>query len=194
MNKYLATIVLGLTILIFSGTKVQASEGLFQLDNQVGESARCFAASVLMPDQEYNILLSCRDILYPGGTQVFSYVVWTSDANGNVDKLGTVDSGKKSFDTDDAFFTIFVTKEETSDVRSPQGEIIMQGPVQQIDFLNDPNYKGSTTINELGEPELTPEPIMKTKKSPLNLFRIGGAIAAAVLAGMMLLVIFITRK
>lgn len=188
-----ASLLIGL-FLILSVSNASANEGTFDLHNKVNENARCWAGSVLMQDLNYNILMSCRDILYPGGTSVFSYVVWANSAqNGSAIKLGTLGLGKVSFKTKIPFNTLFVTKETSESVRVPSGEIVMEGGLKTIEILDS---KPNTTNEkpELGEPEVSPTPKAEVKKSSFNILRAGGAIAVLGIAALIGLILFITKK
>lgn len=176
---------------VLSAGSVMASEGTFELRNQAGGSARCFATSVLMENLNYEILVSCRDILYPGGTEVFSYVTWANPVDGgSAVKLGTLGVGKVQFSTKQAFGSLFVTKETNPKVRTPGGAVVMSGNLQKITILENPNAV-SLEQAELTQPEVSPTPAPKT--SALNVFRIGGAVAFVLLVLVVGLVFVITR-
>ncbi len=191
---FVAGLVLSLSFLKISlPANTHASEGIFELKNQTGEDARCYALSVLMGDLSYKILASCRDILYPGGTEVFSYVAWINPADGgNPQRLGTLGVGKVEFKTKTAFTSIFVTKELNSNARQPGGTIVMQGGLQRITLLENPDLAEIETP-ELGEPEASPSPSPKAS-SRINIFRIGGAAAFVGIFLIILLVLFLTRR
>ena len=198
--KYFSTFVGTVAlVLIFGASNVRASEGTFTLRNRVGENARCFATSILMQDRNYNILVSCRDILYPGGTNVFNYVVWGAPVDGGDPfRLGTVDLGKVQFKTKTPFNNLFVTKENDARPRSPVGTVVMSGNLEIIDFLdNAGNSSVSITSpvsnQELGEPEITPTPT----PAPRNIGRIiaaGGVLAFIAIFGVVLVIFVITRR
>lgn len=185
----LAIFVIGLGV---GASKIRASEGEFELKNQVGEDARCWAASVLMQDLKYQVLVSCRDILYPGGIEVFSYVMWASQPDGGVTKLGTLDLGKVQFNTKTPFVNLYVTKEVDSKTRSPQGAIVMSGGLQRIPLLDNPNLAVDET-NELGAPEVSPTPSPRPKTAT-NFFRVGGIVAFGLIFFVILLILVITRR
>lgn len=192
MKKNLGSIALALAIFVLANSTARASEGTVELRNTVGSDARCFATSVLMEDLNYNILVSCRDILYPGGTEVFSYVTWASPTDGsNPVKLGTLDLGKVVFETKKPFLSLFVTKEIDSRVRSPQGQVVMQGSVKQIELLENPNSIVKEEPDMI-EPTVTPSP--KPKSSIINVFRLGGVAAAVLLVLVIGLVFVLTRE
>ena len=179
----------GLFGIVGLGT-VRASEGYFELKNQVGEDARCYAVSGLMQNLEYEVLVLCQDILYPGGTSVVNYVVWANPiGGGNPIRLGTLDLGKVQLSTKTAFSSLFVTKEENAKVRSPQGSVVMRGNLQKIPLLEN-SGTASTNEPELGTPEVTPTP---KPASSINVFRVGGAVAFVLLVLVVGLVFVITK-
>lgn len=193
MKKSILSAFIASLILFASSSSVLANEGTFELNNKVDENARCWAASVLMQDLNYSILMSCRDILYPGGTSVFSYVVWANSAqNGTAFKLGTLGLGKVSFRTKTPFNALFVTKESAENVRVPSGEVVMEGGIKSIEMLDTkPN---ATEKPELGDPEVTPTPKAEVKKASFNILRAGGAIAVLGIAALIGLILYITKK
>lgn len=183
--------VLLVMVAVLGVRSAKASQGQFELRNQVGEDARCYAVSGLMQNLDYKILFLCQDILYPGGTSVVNYVVWANPVDGGSPiRLGTLDLGRVELSTKKAFSSLFVTKEEDARVRSPQGQVVMQGGLQRITLLDNPNA-ASLEKSELGEPEASPIPTPKS--SPLNVLRIGGAVAFVLLILIVGLIFVITR-
>lgn len=183
--------IVALFLLALMTKSALASEGIIELRNQTGQAARCGAYSVLMQDQQYTVLLSCRDVTYPGGTDVFSYVVWAVPVSGgNHVRLGEVGFGKASFRTRTDFSALYITQESNSRTRTPSGPVVMQGGVQRIEFLEGP---APTSQPELGEPESTPVPTPQ----PRNIGRIlaaGGILAFIAIFGVILVIFVITRK
>jgi hypothetical protein len=120
--------------------QARASEGTVELRNVKGEASRCFAASVLMSNFEYSVLLSCRDLIYPAETNVFAYVLWGRDASdpNDVFKLGTVGFGKGIFETKTTFSELFVTEEFAANARTPSDKVVMRGGVAPIGLLEGP--------------------------------------------------------
>jgi hypothetical protein len=188
MKKIIFTIFFVCLFALAAPQKTHASEGTFELKNTVGDKARCFAASVLMPNSNYNILVSCRDILYPGGTEVFSYIAWTTKL-GSADsvKLGALGVGKVEFQTKEAFSSIFVTKETNSNPRSPQGTTVMKGDLQKIQLLEDASKAAYT-------PSGTPAPSPKPASNKLNVLRFGGTIGIIALVGIMVGIFLLIRS
>jgi hypothetical protein len=188
--KYISGFVVFITLFVVLASSISADE--YNLRNRVGESARCTIYSVLMQDSNYNLSLDCRDILYPGGETVFSYVLWAvpSDGGGHF-KLGTIGFGKNSFKTKTPFSSVYVTKEANDKVRSPEGQIIMQGSLERNEFLDGP--VPAPNPDELGTPEASPI----VTPAPRNLGRIfaaGGVLAFVAIFGVILVIFVITRK
>lgn len=138
--------IFGLLLIVFFvvslSSDAKASEGTVDLNNVNGGSTRCFAASVLMGDFSYKILMSCRDLIYPGSTQVYNYTLWAQEANSeDIFRLGTLGLGKGEYETDKAFSRLFVTQETSSKPRNPSDRLVMSGTVQAISIL-----EGSSTV------------------------------------------------
>ena len=157
MKKVLLGVFSFLILALVNASQVKASEGIFELANRVGEDGRCFAVSILMDDLQHRVLISCRDIIYPGGTDIFHYVVWATPLEGGDPKrLGEIGLGKEEFKMRDTFGSMFVTRERTNNPRSPEGTVVMQGNVQRISFLESRGTQAGTPqpTNELGEQKL----------------------------------------
>lgn len=196
MKKIIFLIVFSLLsgLFLIKPSSSLASEGTVELRNNNGENARCFAASVLMQNLQYTILVSCRDIIYPGGTDIFNYVVWAMPLEDDKPfQLGTLGLGKVEFNTKTAFRTLFVTKEVNSRTRSPEGPVVMQGNVQRITLLDSPAI-AQLEKPELGEPEITPTPEPAKTSNSSTILRIGGILGFVALFGIILLILVITRK
>lgn len=191
----LATLLL--TAIAFFPSKSFASEGFVELTNRVGEDARCWAPSVLMQDQNYNILVSCRDIIYPGGVEVFDYVMWARPlSGGDPVRLGAIELGKKSFRTSTAYNALFVTKERSANPRTPEGPIVMQGTIQSIQLLD-----GSTTPRPTAAPgqsiapEASDEPVVTpAPQGGVARFLAGGVITILGIAGLLFVIFIVMRK
>jgi len=156
MKKIL--ILVALTLGMMAAAKVEASEGTIELRNVGVSDARCFAASILMRDFNYKILLSCRDLVYPApaGDDLFNYTLWARESGGDgVIKLGTVGVGRGEFESDDAFSQLFITQERNGDARRPSDSVIMVGGVSPIGLLENP---ATTQVQAPSEPLATPQP------------------------------------
>ena len=191
-KKSLAISFLALFFLVLP-SNVDASERHYKLKNLVGESARCEVDAILMPNQEYQMLIGCRDIVYPGGESIFSYALWGNpEAGGNPVYLDTLGVGKITVETRTAFSSMFVTRETTNKPRNPVGTIVMQGSLERSDFLDNPNAV-QLPASELGEPEVSPTPTIVQGRS-VNIAQIGGVVGFFLLFGIILMIFYITRK
>lgn len=181
-------------LLLVSAKTASAGEGIIELKNTIGEDARCFTTSILMQDLQYNVLISCRDIIYPGGTDIFNYIVWSTPQTGGVERLGELGLGKVEFKTKNPFTSLFVTRERDRKTTQPSGQVVMQGSVQNITFL-DPANKAQAQA-ELGSPTVTASPIPTPKPTSAvsRILAAGGVIAFIALFGVILLVFVVTRK
>jgi len=190
--KLKLVLILGAILFLVTTSRVDASEGQFILRNRVGEAARCEGGSILMQDRNYNIYITCREISYPGGTEVFDYVVWgVPSGGGNHFRLGTLGLGKVAFKTKTPFSSLYVTKEETNNPRTPSGTIIMQGNVTAFETLDSP--APTPGLEEFESP--TPSPV--ATPGPRNLGRIfaaGGILAFIAIFGVILVIFVVTRK
>lgn len=171
MRKFFATLLVAILFFVASSSlkSARASEGTVELKNIQNTTARCFAASILMQDLSYNIIVSCRDIIYPGGTNVFTYVMWANPIDGGSPfKLGTLNFGKVAFRTQIPFSGLFVTKEDTGNVGKPNGPVIMQGSLQGISFLD------TVPTPNPNQPTVTPSPTPAPRKSFISKTALSG--------------------
>lgn len=203
MRKIVSVLLTG-TFLSLVASVANASEGLVELRNRVNSDARCFAASVLMQDQNYQILVSCRDITYPGGTEVFNYTVWANPTDGGgAFKLGVLNLGKVQFRTQKSFGTLFVTKEQNTGVSAPTGPIVMQGSVRPIALLQEKNLNTPSTTPGTNQPEIVPPSPGESLETPVPTsaprtgvakFLTSGILAVIGIAGIIFLLFIITKK
>ncbi len=132
-------IYLGLFLLValFLGAKTaSASEGTVNLKSLTNERYRCFAASLLRQDRKYKIVVSCRDLIYPAGDEIITYIMWATPSSGESSlKLGELGFGKAEFSTATDFSGLFVTTEATKSVKTPTGPTVMSGSVEKIPLL-----------------------------------------------------------
>lgn len=170
-----------------------ASEGTVELRSTTDKDYRCFAASLLMENASYKVIVSCRDLIYPPQPDLFTYIIWATPLDeGNPVKFGELGIGKASFETKESFSNLFVTTERNRGVRRPEGQVVMRGSVESITFLDRPTTPTPTpsTTEQEGEPakaELT-----TGQKLTLALRRAGLVIFLA-LAATVGLVFILTR-
>ena len=195
MKRILVFLIVFVALFGLAAKSTHASEGQFVLTNRVGEQSTCWFGSVLMKDQNYKILYSCRNLSYPGGTEVFSYVVWANLIDSDKPlRLGTLDLGKGEFVSKKAFSSLYVTKELNSNVKSPSGPVVMQGGLQPLSAELEGGSQVIVTEPDLISPTSSPVSDEVAKKSSSSIFRLGGILAFIILFVVVLMVILITRR
>lgn len=190
MKHTLLLFLSALFALIIVTKPAAASEGTFDIRNVAGGNARCWAASVLMSNFEYEVLLSCRDLVYPVDNNTFNYVLWASPTDSNrANRLGTLGIGKKTFSIDNSFSELYVTEERSSSPRQPSDRVIMRGSVQPIQILDAPQLSQEPQGQPL-EPMATqtPTPTVTTETDQENG---GGVSAIRIIAGIVIVVVLL---
>ena len=191
-RKKFTIYIFAFIVSLFLFSKVaNASEGTVELRSTNNNDYRCFAASLLMPNTNYNIIVSCRDLLYPPQPDLFTYIMWAQPLEGaNPAKLGELGIGKAIFETRVAFSNLYVTTEKNRGVRRPEGQIVMRGNVQSVSFLDRPETP--TPTQTITEEEPVQEELTTGQKLSLALKRAGIVILLA-LAATIGLVFVLTR-
>jgi len=148
-----------------------------------------------MQNKNYNMLVSCRDLLYPADTTLFTYVLWgVPTAGGEPFKLGALGFGKADFTTKTPFTVLFVTAETDERVGSPSGDIVMQGSSQPITFLDKPTTPTPAPSGKLSPtPTVTIEKLTTQQRLLLGLKR-AGLISLLALVAVIGLVFVVTRS
>lgn len=187
-------IVLASGFILFS-REAHAAEGVVELRSNKGEKNRCFASYILMPNSSYTVLVSCRDLIYPPQPSLFNYIVWATPTDGgNAVRLGELGVGKASFNTRIAFSGLFVTIEQSKSPRTPEGEVVMQGSGQEVEFLDRPTTPTPTEELAEGEEKEVPLKDLSTRNKILLAFRRAGLVIFLVLATTVALVFVLTRQ
>jgi hypothetical protein len=200
MKKLFLMGFFGALSLVFAST-TYASEGYTILTNRGGATATCWVGSVVMQNDNYTLLFSCRDITYPGGTEVFSYVLWSNPLDGSAPiKLGNLGYGKGEFKAKKAFGTLFVTKETSTGARTPEGPVVMQGAIQPLPGLQNNNTTGGTTQTPTASPTTndglvteTPAPTTQPRTG-IAKFLTSGILAIIGLAGIIFILFIVVRR
>lgn len=199
------TLVTGL--FVFS-TNTHASEGLIEMRSTTRETYRCFASSILMQDQNFNVNVSCRELIYPAGNTVFTYVLWAQPVDGgNPRRLGELGYGRLAAKLNLPFNQLFVTTETKGNVGKPGGPVVMRGNVSTITFLDratspTPTPVGQTsngtneTITGTPNPDssITPTEGASTGSKIATAFKRAGLAALLALLALIGLVFAITRS
>jgi len=189
-----AFVVALLALLMLVGPRnVKATEGEIELSSTVGEATKCYAASVLMRDLFYNIVMSCRDLKYPANPDLFIYLVWaTPSAGGKAVKLGDLGVGKAFFRTKTTFTNIFVTQENNVGAPTPSRNVSLYGDVKSLEFLRLPSTP--TPIPDASQTTASPLPIPpEPKETIFSALKKAGLIFGGVVV-LIVLVVIITRR
>ncbi len=200
--RYLLIFSAFLVFFSASSKIARASEGTIEMRSSTREAYRCYASSVLMQDQNYTILVSCRELIYPAGNEVFSYVLWAQPADGSAPRrLGELGYGRLQARMNVPFTSLFVSTEANPGVGKPTGPIVMRGDVTPIRFLDRATTPTPTSINASGDTSssdtsttLTPTPGGQSTTSKIGTaFKRAGLAALLALLALIGLVFAITR-
>jgi hypothetical protein len=147
-------------------SSVRAMEGTTELESITAEDYRCYAVSIQMMNWSYQILVTCRNLIYPAGDNIFQYVMWADPIEeGKPIRLGELGLGRASFRTKTSFSSLFVTTEINKRGKEPEGSTVMIGNVERIHFLDEPSPAQVLDIGE-GEPEISPTTATLTPTTP----------------------------
>jgi hypothetical protein len=195
--KTLLIVALFAFFMFLSTLPIKASEGYIEMGSTINEPTRCWAASVLMQDEYYNIIVDCRDLIYPVDTGVYVYAVWANPVGvaNSPFKLGELGMGRAFFKTKTPFSSIYVTTENPG-YRNPSNRVVMRGNVQNIDYLNSSNttITQSPTTNVNQTPTPTIAATISAKDRILLGLRRAGIVALVALIAIIGLVFVITRS
>lgn len=172
-TKILLGTALATLALVMATSGARANEGTVELLNLETQDARCIATSVLMSNRDYEILISCRDLIYPGGSEVFTYIVWVTPLDGTgPENLGELAFGKAMFDTEAPFHEMYVTREEQKRVKTPSDDLVMRGNISPFEFLERVRNPTPTpiVIMEGEEAEAGPSTSGKLGKAAVLIF------------------------
>ncbi|OGM25117.1 hypothetical protein A2962_02335 [Candidatus Woesebacteria bacterium RIFCSPLOWO2_01_FULL_39_61] len=189
--QIILVILASTTLLFLFKNKVLASDGTVELRSTQGTDSRCFAASLLMEDLAYTILVSCRDLIYPGEFGLINYALWAQPTDGTSTVfLGLLGYGKSTVRIAKPFNSLFVTIESQIGA-TPTGRVVMRGNVSPVTFLDRPTTATPTPGEETkqgeeqtqeGEQEQEQQPQSTRDKLFLALRRAGIAALIALVA------------
>lgn len=194
------SLILSFSLFFVFAKRANASEGIFELESTTRDSFRCFAASLLLENRKYKVIITCRNLIYPPNEELFSYILWANSTAGNKNvKLGSLGIGKATFDTNKAFNRLFVTVEKDKKAKTPTGTIVMRGDLQKLDFLE--NIQSPTPTEELTDEEAVSEEMQEEDQQPLSTrdklltgLRRAGLIAFFALVGLIGLIFVVSRS
>jgi len=198
--KYTKILLIALfSFLIFKSylSKTYASEGTFDIQSTTSDTYKCWAASLRMQNLNYSIVIGCRDLLYPAGENIYTYIVWATPREGDKPiKLGALGFGKAQFATKTPFTQLYVTTELNANTKSPEGPVVMRGSVRPISFLEIPTTPTPTPEGEEGpvEPETTPIQSKSFRERLVLGFRRAGLAALLAIIAIIGLVYVLTKS
>lgn len=155
----LSTLLL-LGILAFPKT-ISANEGII-LMRGAGVSGSCFGTSVFI-DGTYRVLATCRDLKTALSPEQNRYVIWLTEEDGKVRRLGEIDNGKLLTATDVKFTELFITAESDGYGNKPSQSVLLSGVVQPINFVTgEMDTKVTITIAPTPTPTKTNTKVTQT--------------------------------
>jgi hypothetical protein len=131
--KKMIGLVLGLGLWVILAVPAMANEGELVLRGTVANGPACKAASVYVRGS-YQVLLTCRNLLTPYSAEITRYVAWYREGESRWNRLGVLENGKLSSQTNEAFTQIQITAEETSGPRTASDRVIVAGQLTEFDF------------------------------------------------------------
>lgn len=150
--KKISGLVIFFSLLFFSFKIASASEGTFELRSTDTNKYKCFAASLQMQNLSYQVLISCRNIIFPVDDTIFTYILWANPKDGgNALKLGSIGLGRGEYTVKTAFTSLFITAEQNGGVKAPAGKVVMRGSIKPVSFLEKEitaNNNNETVKNE----------------------------------------------
>lgn len=168
MRRLAILIVLTGSFLFFGLRPVEASEGTaFLTSDQTG--VRCFAASVLLDVDNYQVIVSCRNLIIPPAANRLFYRAWVKRIPASTQagkaplgglirseyaSIGDLSNGKLTARIRDAFNEVLVTSEAEEQPRSPSlDRIVAIGSMKPLEFGPTPT---GTLVS--GQPIVQPSP------------------------------------
>ena len=196
MRKILFSIGLIIAAFSFLASPLRASEGTAELTSTKGQVMRCDAYSMLIENYEYQISLNCRDLIYPPKPDAFSYILWaTPTQNDKPLNIGELGIGKGNFKTKTAFSKLFVTIESDIRTRAPEGEVVMEGAIQGISFLDQAEETSKPASEKVTPtPTSTPTPTTSSARNILGKILGTGAIILGLVLVVVIVVYFLSRR
>lgn len=150
LKKIIGFSLTALTLLLILTKDANASEGTALLTSKDND-ARCFLASVLVDEGDYQIVMTCRDLTTPPDANRLFYHVWGRRegaaesqqsktgglklGKGAYFSLGDISDGKLNARVREAFEEVLVTAETESGVNQPSlSALVVSGPMEEINF------------------------------------------------------------
>ncbi len=176
-----------------------ANEGQFFLQSSLDNDSQCLAYSVEVETNKYNILITCRGLIYPPlPPDSDSYILWADGADTrNSVKLTNLRFGKGAAQKTDKFNRLFVTLER-GNPRQPTGPTIMSASLRSYDFDRIPQIEQPSSPDEsAADPNVRATPSPTQTRQPFwqtGLGRIIIIITAGFLIFIFILMVYGKRK
>jgi hypothetical protein len=148
MKRFIAFFALVVAFRVILPAPAEASEGIVELESLTSRDYRCFVASIQKQNFSYNVAVSCRNLIYPADEgNLFGYILWAEPEDGSDPfKLGALGLGRAVFSVKKPFDYLFVTTERDNRVRKPSNEVVMEGYISSIEFLDEADRPTATGI------------------------------------------------
>lgn len=196
MKRFIAVLI-ALVVWLSQLAPVRATEGLINLRNTRGDLSRCYVTSVLMRDQNLELLMTCRDLRYVERSDAFYYILWARDAEtGRPFILGDVGIGKRQFTIEDnrAFSELFVTEEISDKVKDPSTRVVMSGVVESIPLFSEGIPAPVASPVAMATPVVAQVNVPRSNSGAWNALRIVGAIVGVVIVGVIVIAVISTSR
>lgn len=197
IQKITTALFISLTALLLLSKVTFASEGLYEMESTNENDYRCFAVSIQLLDLSYRVVITCRDLLYPAGDDIFTYTLWKAPEDGDdPEKLGELGFGRAEFKTKGAFSTLFVTTEKSKKAKSPEGPVVMRGDAERIAFLDKEEEEEEEEITdgeETTEDEAVLSPTPSARDRLIQGIKRAGLVAVLAIAAIIGLIFVLTR-
>lgn len=165
-------------VFLLGAARAQASEGTaFLTSDQTG--VRCFAASVLLDVDNYQVIVSCRNLIIPPAANRLFYRAWVKRISASTPQgkaplgglirseyasIGDLSNGKLTARIRDAFNEVLVTSEAEESPRNPSlDRVVAQGTMKPLEFGPTPT---GTQLSDQPIVQATPTPTPTPTKSP----------------------------
>jgi hypothetical protein len=149
-KKIVGISLIALLLLLVSAKSVNASEGTALLTSNDND-AKCFIASVLVDVEEYQFVMTCRNLTTPPDANRLFYEAWARRkgvaddpkaktgglrfGKGAYFSLGDISAGKLNGRAREPFEEVLVTAEAESGASTPTlSALVVSGSMQDINF------------------------------------------------------------
>jgi hypothetical protein len=202
-----------LIFLLLGAETAWANEGVASLSGP-DTNAQCFSASVLVDEEDYRLVMTCRNLIVPPETERLFYYAWARRVGaepvegertglagfgrGAFIPLGGITRGKLSARIREAFEEVLITAETVARPREPNlDETVVSGLMQPISFeevteVLQPTPTGGVTRVTV-EPTPHPTPVGEGRGVVGTAFRIFLGVLGVILA-VAVVITFLQRR